>query len=54
MFHEYFSIPASWKKMLRKLNAQDHEIQVPFMSREKIEGRLRSSNMESTLPWYLA
>ncbi|PVH64774.1 hypothetical protein PAHAL_2G356200 [Panicum hallii] len=54
MFHEYFSIPASWKKMVRKLKAQDQEIQVPFMIREKTEGRLRSSDMKNSPPWYLA
>ncbi|CAN6225345.1 unnamed protein product [Urochloa humidicola] len=52
MFHEYFSIPASWKKMLRKLNAQDHEIQVPIMSREKTERILRSSYMKNSTPWF--
>ncbi|KAG2645048.1 hypothetical protein PVAP13_2KG394800, partial [Panicum virgatum] len=55
MFHEFFSIPASWKKMLRKLNAQDSEIQVPFVIiREKTEGRLRSIDTKNIPPWRLA
>ncbi|KAK3133580.1 hypothetical protein QOZ80_6AG0538280 [Eleusine coracana subsp. coracana] len=50
MFHEYFGIPASWKKSLRQLNAHYSEIQVPCLSKEeKADERSRSTEIRISL-----
>uniref|UniRef100_A0ACD5Y112 Uncharacterized protein n=1 Tax=Avena sativa TaxID=4498 RepID=A0ACD5Y112_AVESA len=42
MFHEYYIIPFSWKKLLGEMMLQDCEIRVPALGQDKLVGSFMS------------